>query len=107
MLAYARSYLVLVFKLAACNAIHMLKQRTCRRLRLALDQTEQGAVAMTQDDLARALGVGRTSVNQVCKELRDANLIRYGRGLITINSVAELTKAARDCYQSLKQILPL
>ena len=107
MLAYARSYLALVFRLAACNAVHTLKQRTCRRLLLALDQTEQQSVAMTQDDLARALGVGRTSVNQVCKELRSDNLISYSRGQITIDSVSELTNTACDCYLYLKQALQL
>jgi CRP-like cAMP-binding protein len=58
-----------------------------RRLLLALAQTEQRSVAMTQDDLARALAVGRTSVNQVCKELRADNLISYRRRLIRINNI--------------------
>jgi CRP-like cAMP-binding protein len=100
MLAYARSYLALVFRLAACNAVHTLKQRTCRRLLLA--QTDQGSVAMTQDDLARALAVSRTSVNQVCKELRADNLISYRRGFIRINDVAAMTNTACDCYLYLK-----
>jgi CRP-like cAMP-binding protein len=40
MLAYARAYLAVVTRLAACNALHTLKQRACRRLVLARDQTE-------------------------------------------------------------------
>lgn len=105
MLAYARSYLALVFRLAACNAVHTLKQRTCRRLLLALAQTNQSSVAMTQDDLARALAVGRTSVNQVCKELRADNLISYSRGFIKIDDVAAMTNTACDCYLYLKHAL--
>lgn len=107
MLAYARSYLALVFRLAACNAVHTLKQRTCRRLLLALDQTEQRSVAMTQEDLARALGVGRTSANLICGGLRDDNLISYSRGLIKINDLAKLTNTACDCYLHLKHNLQI
>jgi CRP-like cAMP-binding protein len=105
MLAYARSYMALLFRLAACSAVHSLKQRTCRRLLLALAQTGQPSLAMTQDDLARALGVGRTSVNQVCKELRAENLISYSRGHIQINNVEAMTSTACDCYLYLKDTL--
>jgi CRP-like cAMP-binding protein len=105
MLAYARNYLAMVTRLVACNAVHTLKQRACRRLLLALDQTEQHSVAMTQEELARALGVGRTSVNQACKELREDGLIDYSRGRIEIRDTAGMTKAACDCYLYLKQEL--
>jgi CRP-like cAMP-binding protein len=105
MLAYARSYLALIFRLAACNAVHTLKQRTCRRLLLAFAQTDQRSVAMTQDDLARALAASRTSINQVCKELRAANLISYSRGLIQVNDVTAMTSTACDCYLYLKHTL--
>lgn len=107
MLTYARGHFAAVFRLVACNAVHTLKQRTCRRLLLALDQTEQRPVAMTQDDLARALGVGRTSVNQACMELRQGNLIDYGRGLIRITDAAGMTRIACDCYLYLKHALQI
>jgi CRP-like cAMP-binding protein len=105
MLAYARTYLAVVFRLAACNAVHTLKQRACRRLLLALDQTEQRPVVMTQDDLARALGVGRTSVNQACQELREGNLISYSRSVIRIDDPSSMTSCACECYLHLKHAL--
>ena len=105
MLTYARNYLAVVSRLAACNAVHTLKQRACRRLLLALDQTEQQSVMMTQEELARALGVGRTSVNQACKELRNDNIIDYSRGHIQIKDVEGMMTAACDCYSYLKRAL--
>lgn len=107
MLAYARNYLAIVSRLAACNAIHSLKQRACRRLLLTLDQTEQQSVVMTQEELARALGVGRTSVNQACKELREDNIIDYSRGHIRIRDAARMLTSACDCYSTLKRALEL
>ncbi|HQT78444.1 MAG TPA: Crp/Fnr family transcriptional regulator [Rhodopila sp.] len=105
MLTYAQNYLAMVSRLVACNAIHNLRQRACRRLLLALDQTEQQSVAMTQEELARALGVGRTSVNQACKELREDGLIEYSRGRIQISNVSGMTKAACDCYSYIKRAM--
>jgi CRP-like cAMP-binding protein len=105
MLAYARSYLALISRLAACNAVHTLKQRISRRLLLSLAQTDQGSVAITQDDLARALAVSRTSVNQICKELRADKLISYSRGRIRVDDVAVMTNTACDCYLYLKHAL--
>jgi CRP-like cAMP-binding protein len=107
MLRYARAYLAVVNRLAACNARHALKQRACRRLMLALDQTEQQPLMITQEELARALGVGRTSVNQACQALRIDGLIDYGRGHIQITNPQGMTEAACECYNYLKRALQI
>jgi CRP-like cAMP-binding protein len=107
MLAYARAYLAVVTRLSACNALHTLKQRACRRLMLALDQTEQQSLMITQEELARALGVGRTSVNQACQELRIDGLIDYSRGHIQITNLQGMTTAACECYNYLKRALQI
>ena len=107
MLTYARNYLAAVTRLAACNALHTLKQRACRRLLLTLDQIGQGSLMITQEELARALGVGRTSVNQACKELRNDSLIDYSRGHIQITDLQGMTTAACECYTYLKLALQI
>jgi CRP-like cAMP-binding protein len=105
MQAYARDYLALLGRLVACNALHTLKQRMCRRLLLALDQTEQRPLIITQEQLARALGAGRTSVNQACKELRQHNIIDYSRGQIRIMNLEKLEAGACECYSYVRQAL--
>jgi CRP-like cAMP-binding protein len=105
MQAYARNYLDLLGRLVACNALHTLKQRMCRRLLLALDQTEQRPLIITQEQLARALGAGRTSVNQTCKELRQNNIIDYTRGHIRIMDLEGLEEAACECYSYFREAL--
>jgi CRP-like cAMP-binding protein len=107
MQAYARNYLSVVTRLAACNALHTLKQRACRRLLITLNQTEQQPLVITQVELARALGVGRTSVNQACKELRNDGIIDNSRGHIHVTNLIGMTAAACECYSYLKLALQI
>ena len=105
MLSYARDHLVSVSRLAACNALHSIKQRLCCRLLLSYDQTKPSALAVTQDALARALGVRRTSVNSICKELRQENIIEYRRGHIWVSDKSRMEASACECYRFLDQVL--
>jgi CRP-like cAMP-binding protein len=105
LLAYAWKYLAAVNRLAACNARHSLKQRACRRLLLALDQSGGKSLAITQEALGRALGAGRTSINLLCKELRNDGAIEYSRGHITILDSERMKGIACECYIHLKHVL--
>ncbi|WP_428493608.1 Crp/Fnr family transcriptional regulator [Rhodopila sp.] len=104
LLRYARCYLAGIARLAACNAVHSIRQRACRRLLLELDQSEQREVAITQEELGRALGVSRASLNQICRELRADGVIAYSRGHIRIKDAEAMKTAACECYSYLKRI---
>jgi CRP-like cAMP-binding protein len=104
LLRYARCYLAGIVRVAACNAVHSIRQRACRRLLLELDQTEQRDVAITQEELGRALGVSRASSNQICRELRADGVIDYSRGHIRIRDAEAMRNAACECYSYLKRI---
>jgi CRP-like cAMP-binding protein len=103
MQAYARNYFASLGRLVACNALHTLKRRMCRRLLLALDQTQRRPLVITQEQLARALGASRTSVNTACKELRQENIIDYRRGHIQITDPDGLEAAACECCSYLRK----
>lgn len=105
LLRYARCHLAAVARLAACNAVHTPRQRACRRLLLERDQTDRRAAAITQEKLARALGVSRASANQMCRELRADGIIEYRRGRIVIRDSEQMENAACDCYSYLKRLL--
>jgi hypothetical protein len=57
--------------------------------------------------LARALGVGRTSVNLACQELRIDGLIGDSRGHIQITNLQGMTTTAYKCYNYLKRALQI
>lgn len=85
----------------ACNAYHSIPQRAARWLLHAQDRAGD-RIALTQESFAGLLGVQRTTVNAVLRELLDENLISSGRGVIRITDRAGLKRRACECYQRLE-----
>ena len=67
---------------AACNALHPLEDRLARWLLQALDLIGEGELRLTQEALAKMLGVRRTSVTIIANRLQADGLIRYRRGTL-------------------------
>ena len=76
--------------------------RICRWL---LDYSDRAgdALELTQDLLAQALGVRRTTVTLIAQLLQTAGTIRYRRGVIQILDRAALEHSACECYRSIRQ----
>jgi CRP-like cAMP-binding protein len=87
---------------AACNALHNTEARLCRWL---LDYSDRAgdALELTQDLLAQAIGVRRTTVTLIAQLLQTAGTIRYRRGVIQILDRAALERSACECYQTIRQ----
>jgi CRP-like cAMP-binding protein len=85
----------------ACNAYHSIPQRAARWLLHTQDRAGD-RIAVTQEAFAGLLGVQRTTVNAVLRELLDENLISSGRGVIRITDRAGLKRRACECYQRLE-----
>lgn len=105
LMRYAHVYIHQVSQRVACAVVHAVRQR-CARWILAADDTAGGGVAgrasdgfpLTQDYLAHMLGVRREVVSGAARALRDAGLIRYSRGRITVIDRAGLEAASCECY---------
>jgi CRP-like cAMP-binding protein len=87
---------------AACNASHSVEARLSRWLLRARDLSGHEALPLTQEFLARMLGVQRNAISIVAHALRKAGTIRYSRGQIAIANVEGLRKASCECYQVVK-----
>jgi CRP-like cAMP-binding protein len=87
---------------AACNAVHSVEARMSRWLLRARDVAGSDTLALTQEFLARMLGVQRDSVSLVAHSLQQAGLIRYHRGHIEITNVEALMESACECYATTK-----
>lgn len=91
-----------VMQSAACNAFHTIPERAARWLLHAQDRAGD-RIELTQEAFAGLLGVQRTTVNAVVRELASEGLIATGRGTIQVIDRAGLKRRACECYQRLEE----
>lgn len=99
---YADYLLAQVMQSVACNAFHPIEARAARWLLTAQDRSGS-RLELTQEALAGLLGVQRTTVNAVARELQDDGLINYSRGVITLSDREELEHRTCECYNQVEQ----
>ena len=99
---YHDVHLAIIQQTAGCNALHRVSARLCRWLLQTRDRCESDAVPLTQEFLSEMLGVQRTSITAVARELQDEGLIRYRRGRVDILDRAGLERRACECYETVR-----
>jgi CRP-like cAMP-binding protein len=95
-------HLMQVAQLSGCNAKHSVEQRLCRWLLLSHDEMPWKEICVTQEALANALGVRRTTVTLAMDELRVAGLVDYSRAHIRVLSRPALELRACECYEVIR-----
>jgi CRP-like cAMP-binding protein len=86
----------------ACNASHSVEARLSRWLLHARDLSGNEVLPLTQEFLARMIGVRRNAVSIVAHALQQAGTIRYSCGHIAIANVEALKKTSCECYHAVK-----
>jgi hypothetical protein len=71
-------------QLILCNRIHRLDQRAARWLLQVDDRVDEAPFKVTQEFLAQMIGVQRPALSVAMRQFKDAGLVRYARGQITI-----------------------
>ncbi|MDI1298486.1 Crp/Fnr family transcriptional regulator [Methylotenera sp.] len=99
-LLYTQALIAQTSQTAVCNQHHSLDQQLCRWLLMSIDRMHVNQVVITQELIARLLGVRRESVTDVAGKLQKDGLITYTRGRITVLSRAKLEKRVCECYAS-------
>lgn len=90
-----------VMQSVACNAFHSIPERAARWLLLAQDRAGD-RIELTQGAIAGLLGVQRTTVNAVIRQLEQEGLIATGRGVVRITDRAGLKRRSCECYRALE-----
>lgn len=90
---------------AVCNRHHSIGQQLCRWLLMLMDRMASDELCLTQELIARMLGVRREGVTENAGKLQRAGVIRYGRGRITVLDRAGLQAASCECYESVRSEL--
>jgi CRP-like cAMP-binding protein len=93
-----QNYIKQMSQKVACNAHHSVQERFSTWLLMLQDRCTAQKLRLTQEQIARVLGVYRPSVTCIAQNLRDTGLIDYVRGSIIIRDRTELRKLACSCY---------
>lgn len=94
---YADYLLAQIMQTVACNSFHSIEERAARWLLTAQDRAGD-RLDLTQEALSGLLGVQRTSVNAVARQLQDEGLISTRRGVIQIHDREGLKRRACECH---------
>lgn len=102
LIRYEQTLLVQAQQSAACNATHSVEERLSRWLLRARDLWDGETLPMTQELLARMIGVQRNAVSIVAHALQEAGVISYNRGRIEITDMDALLDTSCECYRAVK-----
>lgn len=100
LLCYTQTLMVQISQTAVCNRHHTLVQQLCRWLLLNIDRRPDNQLNMTQEIIARMLGVRREGVTEAAGAIQKEGLIRYSRGRITVLDREGLELRACECYRT-------
>jgi CRP-like cAMP-binding protein len=84
----------------ACNGLHPVAGRCCRRLLVTQDRLSSDVLPLTHDSLALSLGVRRATVTEELGALEKQGVIQNRRARIEILNRAKLRSLACECYQA-------
>jgi len=87
----------------ACNAKHSISQRLCSWLLLVHDEIGNGELLITQEMLAKMIGVQRASVSMFASQLQQNGLVQYRRGRLQITDVDGLEARACECHKAVRE----
>jgi CRP-like cAMP-binding protein len=87
--------LITMAQLILCNRMHRLDQRAARWLLQVDDRVDERPFGVTQEFLAQMIGVQRPALSVAMRQFKDAGLVRYSRGQISIADHDGL--ASRSC----------
>ncbi len=98
LIQYSQRATMEVTQIAACNRLHEVDERLSRWLLMSQDRICLDVLPLTQEFLSQMLGTRRASVSVAARILQKAELIRVGRGNVSILNRKGLEEACCECY---------
>jgi CRP-like cAMP-binding protein len=91
--------MITMAQLILCNRIHRLDQRAARWLLQVDDRVEKAPFQVTQEFLAQMIGVQRPALSVAMRQFKDAGLVHYSRGQISIGDREGLKDRSCACIR--------
>jgi len=89
--------MITMAQLILCNRMHRLDQRAARWLLQVDDRVDEAPFNVTQEFMAQMVGVQRPALSVAMRQFKDAGLVRYARGQITIADREGLMERSCGC----------
>jgi len=102
LLRYTQVLITEIAQTLVCVRHHPLKQRLCRWLLTRFDRSNTNRLELSQESIASLLGVRRAAISEIAGNLRQAGLISYERGRITLLDQPGLEKLSCGCNATIK-----
>jgi CRP-like cAMP-binding protein len=103
LLRYMQALYTQVSQTAVCNGHHSLEERLARWMLMAHDRAEGDRFPMTHEFMALMLGVRRSGVTVTAGTLKQAGLISYASGRMTVLDRPSLEATACECYGTVQR----
>jgi CRP-like cAMP-binding protein len=103
LLRYTQALIAQMAQTAVCNRHHQVDQQLSRWLLLNLDRMQGDELLVTQELMARMLGVRREGVTEAARRLQRLGVIRYARGRIQVLDRPGLERCSCECYAVVKR----
>jgi CRP-like cAMP-binding protein len=91
--------MVTMAQLILCNRMHRLDQRAARWLLQVDERVDEKPFQVTQEFLAQMIGVQRPGLSIVMRQFKDAGLVHYARGRISIADHEGLAERSCGCIK--------
>lgn len=105
LLKYSNTLLEQLGQSRICNQFHSIEARFCSELLMSRDRVGSDTLVLTQEIISHMLAAPRTGITKVANDLRDAGIIRYRRGKITVSNREAMERLACECYRWSRQKL--
>jgi CRP-like cAMP-binding protein len=94
---HAQVVMVTMTQLILCNRMHRLDQRAARWLLQVDERVDEKPFQVTHEFLAQMIGVRRPGLSVVMRQFKDAGLVNYARGQISIADHEGLAEKSCAC----------
>ncbi|MDP3761146.1 MAG: Crp/Fnr family transcriptional regulator [Ramlibacter sp.] len=103
LLRYTQALITQISLLVLCNRHHSIEQQLCRVILMSLDRVHGHEVPLTQEFVARLLGVRREGVTEASGRLREAGVVACRRGVFAVQDRNALEARACGCYHAARR----
>jgi CRP-like cAMP-binding protein len=102
-LRYTQALITQISLLVLCNRHHSIEQQLCRVVLMSLDRMNGQEVPLTQEFVARLLGVRREGVTEASGRLREAGAVTCRRGVFAVQDRKVLEARSCGCYHAARR----